>query len=150
MYAMASRGIDVSEVRKRLRAAIEEHRRAAVSRQGVTDAASADYEQFLSTVATPVVQTLANVLRAEGFSFTVFTPRSGLRLASSKYRDDYIEFSLDTSAAAPTVLLNTSRARGRRLVRAERPLRDGAAISELTEEDVLRGLLEEIAPLVER
>jgi prophage DNA circulation protein len=48
------------------------------------------------------------------------------------------------------VLLNTSRARGRRLVRAERPLRDGAAISELTEEDVLRGLLEEIAPLVER
>jgi len=140
----------VSEVRKRLRAAIDQHRRAVVARQAAVDAASDDYERFLSTVATPVVQMLANILRAEGFPFTVYTPKGGLRLVSSKSGDDYIEFSLDTSLAHPTVLLNTSRTRGRRLVRAERPLRDGAAITELTEEDVLSGLLDEIAPLAER
>lgn len=147
---MASKGLEVSEVRKRLRAAIDEHRRAAASRQVAVDAAFADYERFLSTVAIPVVQMLANVLRAERYSFTVFTPRGGLRLASAKSGDDYIEFSLDTSSITPTVLLNTSRTRGRRLVRSERPLRSGATVSELTEDDVLQGLLEEIAPLVER
>lgn len=147
---MASKGLEVSEVRKRLRAAIDEHRRAAASRQVAVDAAFADYERFLSTVAIPVVQMLANVLRAERYAFTVFTPRGGLRLASAKSGDDYIEFSLDTSSITPTVLLNTSRTRGRRLVRSERPLRSGATVSELTEDDVLQGLLEEIAPLVER
>lgn len=147
---MASQEIEVSEVRKRLRAAIDAHRRATASRQAAVDAAFAEYERFLATIAVPVAQMFANVLRAEGFPFTVFTPQGGLRLASSKSGDDYIELSLDTSSAPPTVLLNTSRARGRRLVRSERPLRNAAAVADLTEEDVLRGLLEEIPPLVER
>jgi hypothetical protein len=90
------------------------------------------------------------VLRAEGFPFTVFTPTGGLRLASGRSPEDYIELALDTEGTRPTVILRVQRARGRRVLHSERPLRADAEVSELTEEDVLQALLDEIGPLVVR
>jgi hypothetical protein len=42
-----------------------------------------------------------------------------------------------------------NRARGRRVVQHERPIR-GKPVDQLTEEDVLQALLEELGPFVER
>ena len=92
---------------------------------------------------------LANALRAEGYNFTVFTPNGGVRLSSAKSGDDFVEFSLDSSQPEPLVVLRVNRARGRRVVQHERPIR-GKGVDQITEEDVLQALLEELGPFVER
>lgn len=142
--------IEISEMRKRLRAAIDHSRRAAAARRAQLDLAGAAYTQFLDQIAGPLVQMLANALRAEGYHFTVFTPNGGLRLASAKSPEDFIEFALDTSQPEPLAMLRVNRARGRRVMQHERPIRGGTAVETLTEEDVLTALLEEIGPFVER
>jgi hypothetical protein len=142
--------IETSELRKRLRAAIEHSRRAAAARRAQLDRAATDYQHLLDTTAAPLVQMLANVLRAEGYNFTVFTPSGGLRMASAKSGEDFIEFALDTSQAEPFVVLRVNQSRGRRVLQHERPVKGRAAIDQLTEEDVLQALLEELAPFVER
>jgi predicted membrane GTPase involved in stress response len=148
--AYNSVGIEISDMRKRLRAAIDHSRRAAVARRAQSDEAAVAYAAFLSNRAEPLVQMLANALRAEGYPFTVFTPRGGLRLASGRSGEDFIEFVLDTTVAHPAVLLRVNRGRGRRVVQHERPIRGEERIDQLTEEDVITALLEEIAPFVER
>jgi hypothetical protein len=143
-------GIEISEMRKRLRAAIDQSRRSAAARRAEVDEAAAAYETFLANMAEPLVQMLANALRAEGYPFTVFTPRGGLRLASGRSGEDFIEFALDTTARHPMALLRVNRGRGRRVVQHERPIRGEERIEQLTEEDVIKALLEEISPFVER
>ncbi|HEV3217038.1 MAG TPA: hypothetical protein VGZ27_15005 [Vicinamibacterales bacterium] len=143
-------GIEISDMRKRLRAAIDQSRRAAAARRTELGEATEAYDRFLTGLAEPLVQMLANALRAEGYPFTVFTPRGGLRLASGRSGEDFIEFVLDTSARQATVLLRVNRGRGRRVVQHERPIRGEERIDQLSDEDVLKALLEEIAPFVER
>src|SRR5262245_32951575 len=143
-------GIEISEVRKRLRAAIEHGRKAAAARRQLLDEADREYGAFLSGTAEPIVQMLATALRAEGFPFAVFTPARGLKLASARSDADFIEFALNTSGTQPTVLLRVNRGRGRRIIQYERPVRENTPIAALTETDVLETLLEEIAPLVSR
>jgi hypothetical protein len=144
-------GMEISEVRKRVRSAIDQSRRAAAARRAKIDAAGAAYGVFLEGLAGPVVQMLANALRAEGYNFSVFTPTGGLRLASAKSGDDFIEFVLDTSQPEPFVMLRVNESRGgRRVLQHERPLRGRTAVEALTEEDVLGALLEELAPFVEK
>jgi prophage DNA circulation protein len=143
-------GIETSDVRKRLRAAIDQSRRAAAARRAQVDQASAAYKQLLEQTAAPLVHMLANVLLAEGYPFTVFTPNGGLRLASSKSADDFLEFALDTSQAQPFAVLRVNHARGRRVSQHERPIKGRTPVEDLSEEDILQALLEEIGPFVER
>ncbi|HET9468351.1 MAG TPA: hypothetical protein VFO48_08065 [Vicinamibacterales bacterium] len=142
--------IETSELRKRLRHAIEERRKATAARREQLDAASAAFTELLDSTATPLVQMLANALRAEGHHFTVFTPNGGLRMALAKSADDYIEFALETSQDEPFAILRVNRTRGRRVVQHERPIKGRTPVERLSEEDVLQALLEEIAPFVER
>jgi hypothetical protein len=141
--------IETSELRKRLRHAIEERRKATAARRAMLDEAAVAYEELLAMTATPLVQKLANALRAEGHNFTVFTPNGGLRMALAKSADDFIEFALDTEEE-PFAALRVNRTRGRRVVQHERPVKGRTAVERLSEEDVLQALLEEIAPFVER
>lgn len=142
--------IEPSELRKRLRAAIDQSRRAAAARRAQLDQASTDYQQLLDTTAAPLVHMLTNVLRAEGYNFTVFTPNGGLRMASAKSGEDFIEFALDTSQAEPFAVLRVNQSRGRRVLQHERPIKGLTPVERLSEEDVLQALLEELAPFVER
>ena len=142
--------IEISELRKRLRAAIDKSRRAAADRRARVDAASAAYATFLEDKAGPLAHMVANALRAEGYNFTVFTPAGGVRLSSAKSGDDYLEFALDSAQSEPAVVLRVNRSRGRRVMQHERPLREHGPIDTLTEEDVLQALLQEIGPFVER
>jgi hypothetical protein len=142
--------MDISEVRRRLRRAIEEARREEAGRRARVDTAARDYEVFLPQVAVPIFRQAASALAAEGHRFTVFTPAESVRLASERSTGDYLELALDSSQDPPRVIGRSSRGRGRRMVTAERPLREGATVAELTDEDVLQFLLTDIVPLLQR
>ena len=142
--------MEVSEIRRQVRAAIESARREARERRVRSDRAALDYQDFLRDRAVPVFQTVAAALVAESYRFKVFTPADSVRLASETSGTDFIELSLDPAANPPTVIGRTSRGRGSRLVDRERPIREGTPIPELSDEDVLAFLMTEIAGLLER
>jgi len=142
--------VEISEVRRRLLVAIENARRESAQRRARVDTAARDYDTFLSQFASPVFHQFAAALKAEGHQFKVFTPASSIRLAAERSPEEFIELSLDDSSDPPAVIGRTTRGRGRRTVSSERALKDGALIADLTDEDVLTFLLEEIPRLIER
>ena len=88
--------MEVSQVNKRVKSAIEQARARAQARRNAAASAEKTYAAFLEGVATPVVRQVANALKVAGINFTVGTPGGGLRLAAERGRDDYIELGLDT------------------------------------------------------
>jgi hypothetical protein len=142
--------IEPADVRRRLLQRIEAVRREAAARRGAVSDAEREYERFLDERAVPVFRTLAAALRAEGAAFQVFTPAGSVRLASERSRDDFIELALDTTRDRVEVVGRTSVTRGSRLLSDERPVREGAEVRDLTEEDVLEFVLKVIGPFVER
>ena len=142
--------VEVSLVRNRLNRAIDVARERAQLRRQQTAATEHAYETFLQDVATPVTRLVANSLKVENYAFTVFTPGGGLRLASDRGRDDYVEFALDGSAEPPQVIGRISRARGSRTLDEERPIKPGIPPEELSEEDVLTFLLDALQPWLAR
>ena len=142
--------MEVSEVRRQLMHAIDRAKaRAQQRRQHAADADRA-YSVFLDEVATPTTRMLANALKAEGYLFTVSTPSGGLRLASDRGRDDYVEFALDGSGDTPTVVGRIRQTRGSRTLEDERPIKPGAAPQDLSDADVLAFLVEALEPWLER
>jgi hypothetical protein len=142
--------MEVSEVRRRLRAAIERAKQVAAERRARNDAAAREYEVFLAERATPVFHQFAGALTAEGKAYKVFTPAGSIRLSADRSPDEFIELVLDDSSDPPAVVGRTARGRGRRMVSTERAIGAAAPVADLTEEDVLTFLLEEIVPFVER
>ncbi len=142
--------MEIAQVRKQVTTAIETARHDAAARRQSAAAAQQAYARFLEVIATPLVRQVGNVLKAEGYGFLVHTPSGGLRLASERSRDDYLEFALDTDAVPPQVTAFVSRGRGSRVTTEERPVRAGATIESITEEDLLAFLLTVIGPWVER
>ena len=142
--------MEVSEVRRQLKHAIDRAKaRAQRKRNDAADAERA-YATFLEEIATPTTRMLANVLKAEGYLFTVSTPSGGLRLASDRGRDDYIELMLDGSGDKPTVVGRVRHTRGSRTLEDERPIKAGASPQDLTEGDVLSFLVAALEPWLER
>ena len=138
--------IDSGYLRKRLKTSIESARRAAVTRRERAAAAGREYEQFLEGRGIPAFRAIANVLRAEGIPFEVTTPLDGVRLVADRNRDDMIELELDTSLDPPQPLLITVQSRGSRILRTERLVKEGSPISEISEDDLLELLLDQIKP----
>jgi hypothetical protein len=142
--------VEVSEVRRQLKLAIDRAKaRAQQKRQNVAEAERA-YAAFLEDVATPTTRMLANALKAEGYLFTVSTPSGSLRLASDRGRDDYIELALDASGDTPTVVGRVRHTRGSRTLEDERPIKPGAAPQDVTQADVLSFLVNALDPWLER
>ena len=139
--------MEISDIKRRVLETIERARRGAAERRTRHDEAAREYETFLNQTAIPVFKQVSNVLRAEGFVFTVFTPGGSVRLMSDRSNEDYVELTLDTSGDEPLVSGRTGRSRGRRVVESEQPIGAPAA---LTENDVLSFVLKALEPLVER
>ena len=142
--------MEVAQVRKRLQGAVAAARQQAQQRRQRTAEAEKAYATFLEHVATPVTRQLATALKAEGHAFTVFTPGDGLRLASDRGRDDFIEFALDTTGPTPQVIGRISRSRGSRTIDEEKPVKPGASPEAITEDDVLEFLVTALEPWLER
>lgn len=139
--------METSDVRKRVHAMLERAKQRGADRRARADAAGKAYAAFLETIAIPVFRQVANVLRAEGYSFAIFTPSGSVRLMSDKTAEDFVELVLDTSDETPRVMSHASRSRGRRVIESEHPVGDPAS---LTEHDVLEFLMKELEALVER
>jgi|SRR6478609_529581 len=142
--------MDITEVRRRVRAVIDQAKRGAAARRERTDAASREYEAFLQERAIPTFHSFAAALVAEGARFKVFTPAGAVRLAAEGGGEDYIEIVLDSTLDPPRPMGHSSRARGRRTIVTERSIRAGTPTADLTAEDVLDFLVEEVTPFVER
>jgi hypothetical protein len=141
--------METSLVRNRLQLAISAAKRSAADRRGRNDEAARAYERFLEVHAVPLFRQIADVLKAASYPFTVFTPAGGVRLMSDRSAESFLELSLDTSGERPSVIGRVSRARGRRVVESERPI-SPKDVSDLTDEDLLEFVLQEIGPFVER
>jgi hypothetical protein len=142
--------LEVGHVRRRVVAAISTARaRSGERRQQIASAEQA-YAEFLQNVATPLFRQLAASLKAEGYLFTVFTPGDGLRLASDKGREDFVELSLDTSLDTPQVMGRISQTRGSRKIDEERPLRQGGSPGAVTEDDLLDFMIAALEPWLGR
>ena len=139
--------MEISLVRRRLTETIERAKKQAADRRGRGDAAARDFEVFLQKVAVPLFRQIANALKADGYAFTVFTPTGSVRLMSDRAAEDFIELTLDADENPPRVMGQVSRARGGRIIDAERPVGGPA---EITEEQLLDFLLKELEAFVER
>ncbi|HYE86330.1 MAG TPA: hypothetical protein VEA16_08240 [Vicinamibacterales bacterium] len=137
---------DVGVLRKRVRMAIEQARRDQAERRGRAAEARRNYETFLETAAIPVFRMFANILKSEGLPFEVMTPADGVRLQSERNRDDAIEMELDTTADPPQPLVTVTRVRGSRVIQTDRTIKGSNPLVQLTEEDVIDMLLEELRP----
>ena len=142
--------MEISQVRRRVQAAIVAARSRTQQRRQLTDAATKDYSVFLETVATPLVQQIANALKAEGHSFTVSTPGDGLRIEHDRGRDNFVEFTLDTTGDRPQVIGRVSQTRGSRRLDDERPIKPDALPSEISEDDVLEFVIQALEPWLGR
>jgi hypothetical protein len=139
-----------ADVRRRIRAALDLVRREDGERRERSDATARDYAAFLTDRAVPMFRQVASALASEGRRFQVSTPADSVRLSAEGAADDFIELALDTSLDPPRVLGRTNRGRGRRAVTAERAVRDGAAVADLTEADILEFVATELVTLLTR
>ena len=142
--------MEVSDVRRRIRAAIDAARVRSAERRSRTDEASRAYDQFLEAIAVPAFHGVASALTGEGHRFSVITPGRAVRISPERTSEDYIELALDTDRDHPAVVIRSSRGRGRRTVSSERSLREDLPIADLAEEDVVAALVEEVIPFIER
>jgi hypothetical protein len=142
--------MEVSEVRRRLRSAIDEARRRTAERRARKDEATKAWERLLPDVATPAFHLMASALTGEGLRFKVLTPGDAVRLVPERGGEEFIELALENDGDEPSVMVRSVRGRGRRTVSTERVLRAGSSIGDLSEEEVMSALLDELAPFVER
>ena len=137
---------DVAVVRKRVKSVIEQARRDQAERRGRVAEAQKTYETFLQTAVVPAFRVVANVLKSEGLSFEVMTPAGGARLQSERNREDAIEMELDTTADPPQPLVTITRVRGSRVIQTDRTIKGSNPLVQLSEDDVIDMLLEELRP----
>jgi hypothetical protein len=138
--------METSLVRKRLRQAMDAAKRDAGARRGRIDAASRAYEVFLEQTAVPAFRAIAMALRAENLPFEVTTPSGAVRLVSDRSREDAIHLELDGTADPPHPLVSVTRGHGSRMIRTEHPLKPDTPIDQISDEDVVEMLLQQLRP----
>src|SRR5438128_2376944 len=99
--------MEIADVKRRVVEAIDRAKRRAEHHRARADEATKVYEAFLDRLAVPVFRQVANVLRAEGYPFNVFTPGGSVRLVTDRAAEDYIELTFDTTGDEPAVTGHT-------------------------------------------
>jgi hypothetical protein len=118
-------------------------------RQSVADA-ERSYERFLADVAVPISRQVANVLKAEGRSFTVSTPAGAVRLSPDRGRDEFVEIMLNTEADPPAIVGHIRHTRGSRTLDEERAVKPGATPDQISEDELLEFLIRALEPWFDR
>jgi hypothetical protein len=142
--------MEVSDVRRRLRTAIDEARRSAGERRQRKDEAVRAWERALETVITPAFHQLASALTAEGYRFKTVTPGTTVRLVPERGGEQFVEIALDTDGDEPLVMIRSAHGRGRRMIARERALASGTAIDALTDAGIASAVIDELAPFLAR
>jgi len=142
--------LEIGEVRRRMRIAIDRARQTAAARRARADVAEGLGREFIERIATPIAQQVVSVLNAEGFRYRLSTPQGAVRLVSERHREDFIDLALDATQDPVTIMTQVSHIRGQRVSTTERPLHSGLEIDQLTESHVFEFLLEALPIFVER
>lgn len=142
--------MEPSDLRRRLRGALEQANRRAADRRAVADEASHLWAQRLTEAVVPAFHAMQNVLNGEGHRFSVSTPGEAARLSPQRSAGEFIEMVLDSDRELPAVLVRSTRGRGSRTISSERIVAEGPGIAELGEEAVVGVLIEEIVPFIAR
>jgi hypothetical protein len=139
--------MEVSSVRRRVTETIERAKRRAAERRVRTDAAGIAFGRFLDNTAIPLFRQIANILRVDGYPFSVITPSGSVRLTSDRRAEDFVEVMLDTSGDDPHLLLHASRSWGGGVIESEKAIGDPETLSE---DDLLTAVLAELERFVEK
>lgn len=142
--------LEMVEVQRRLTHRLAELQRGAAERRGEAARAREAFERVLDTEIAPTVRQLAQVLKAQGFHFSVQTPAGAVRMVTERSADDFLEITLDVTRRPPAVLARVQYTRGRRLLEDERAVAEGEVIGALEAERVLQVLLDLLEPFVEK
>lgn len=142
--------METSDVRRRLRGAIEQAKRRAADRRAVADEASRVWAERLPEVVVPAFQAVLNALSGDGFKFSLSTPGGTARLSPERSSAEFVEVALDTNRELPGVIVRSTRGRGSRTIESERVVAEGPEIAELTQDAVIGVLIEEVVPFIER
>ena len=144
--------MDVSELRKRILRALDDARKDAVTRRTEVDEAARAYEQFLETLAVPLLKQARHVLRAEKQLFTVHTPAGSVaaRLGQRRRRRSSSSCSTCRRACRRSSAASASRAAGRAWSSKSVRSRPAKPSPTLTEDDVAQFLVTEIPKLIVR
>ena len=142
--------METSDVRRRLRGAIEQAKRRAADRRAVADEASRVWAERLPEAVVPAFHAVLNVLSGDGFKFSLSTPGQTARLSPERSSAEFVEVALDTDRDLPAVIVKSTRGRGSRTIESERVVAEGPEIAELTEDAVIGVVIEEIVPFIER
>jgi len=118
-------------------------------RQAVADA-ERSHDRFLNDVAIPIARQVANVLKAEGRSFTLSTPSGAVRLAPDRGRDEFVEITLNTEVDPPAIIGHIRHTRGSRTRDEERAVKPGATPDQISEEELLEFLIRALEPWLDR
>lgn len=139
---------DLSDLRRRVRQALQDAKQKTAARRAARDEAGKAWDVALEQVVTPTLRDVAAALTGEGLAFRLDTPAGVARMVADRSPDDYIELRLDAAdeSDAPEVVGRTVRARGRQSVTVlEEPL---GRPSELTADRLIAFLMRAIAPFV--
>ena len=144
-------GLETSDIRRGVREAIADaHATGPDARRARTARAEEVGSDLLQRVAAPLFRTIASVLIAEGYRFTVSTPPGVVRLTSEASGDNYVELALNTKCDPPALLVRSARVRRDEGVIDERVVAEHPAIGALTDAHLFTAVLTGLRFIVDR
>src|SRR4051812_9276869 len=76
--------MEIADVKRKVIETVDRAKRQAGERRIRADEATKVYATFLDRTAVPICRQIANVLRAQGYVFNVFTPGGSVRLTPER------------------------------------------------------------------
>lgn len=142
--------LDIGEVRRQVRLAIEAARRDASAHRAQVDEAGKAFEALLEQVAIPLFRQFTSALRSEGLLFRVVTPAGSARIEAERSADNFVEIALDAARRPVALVLRRSYTRGHHTSTDDLVVQEGADLSSVSPSRLLPLLLESFAPFIER
>ena len=136
--------LDLGEVRRQLRLAIEAAKREAAAHRLEADEAAKSFESVLEQVAVPLFRQFTSALRAEGLLFRVVTPAGSVRIEAERSADNFLELALDTSKRPVATLLRRGYTRGHHIHADDRVVAEGPDLSAVTPARLLAALMDAV------
>lgn len=150
MTQTAHQPLDLADVRRQLRLAIDTAKRDAAAHRQETDEAGKSFEFMLEHVAVPLFRQFTSALRGEGMLFRVITPSGSVRVEAERSADNYLELVLDIARRPVAVLLRRGYTRGHHIYADDRVIAEGGDLSGVTPQQLFSALMDAATPFIER
>jgi hypothetical protein len=150
MTQTAHQPLEIGEVRRQLRLAIEEAKRAAAAHRQEADEAARAFESLLEHVAVPLFRQFTSALRAERLLFRVVTPAGSVRIEAERSADNFLELAIDAARRPVALVLRRGYTRGHHLYNDDRVVAEGADLSAVSPAMLLSSLMDAVTPFIER